>query len=449
MYCKNCGKELTDETKFCAYCGTPVEQETTMADEKEVQPAEQDSKKETVSRTDENQSEEEMDQVIQNESVLKTVNTSVAKIQPNASTENAIEFGKNKWLIIAGFAFAVLALFELGLGIWSLTLAFKGYGINNWLERYGPDILSLIGYALLSIACFKFSPKVLLTGLMVLGFANRLFDSIHNITDSWKFYEYSFGLGKTILYMIPASLLIIINICGIICLCLYCFSWLNKNSFSNSDATYKEPFVPIKSTSITSKAKDYFFVSLNRFFSGSLGSQIKNRIDLKNLTAKKKAGLVICLSIVIIGLVFFVKGISGTGNSEYKYSVSANSENNDAGKYSQVLSDKQAVSALYATSAFKGNMGYETAVEYGTMDDVSIGEVLDYMFTDPKVECKAGDNCVYVTISGTYYFNGSSRSNGKVTYIVYENYDVSIDGSNTTNGIENTILSWASYLANT
>lgn len=446
MYCKNCGKELIGAVKYCADCGTPVEQETAAADEK-VKTAEQDPEKELISDSDESLPAE-TDQLKQNEVFSKTVDTPVAKIQHNISAENAIEFGKNKLLIIAGFAFAALAIINMiGVitGAVSLAQGAKAFTFNYFEQK----TLDLIAYALISIACFIFRPKLLLAGLMVLGLADRLLDSFFDITNSIEIFIDSFGLGKTILYMIPASLLIIINICGIICLCLYCFSWLNKNSFSNSDATYKEPFVPIKSTSITSKAKDYFFVSLNRFFSGSLGSQIKNRIDLKNLTAKKKAGLVICLSIVIIGLVFFVKGISGTGNSEYKYSVSANSENNDAGKYSQVLSDKQAVSALYATSAFKGNMGYETAVEYGTMDDVSIGEVLDYMFTDPKVECKAGDNCVYVTISGTYYFNGSSRSNGKVTYIVYENYDVSIVGSKSTNGIENTILSWASYLANT
>ena len=114
-----------------------------------------------------------------------------------------------------------------------------------------------------------------------------------------------------------------------------------------------------------------------------------------------------------------------------------------------IMSDEQAVSALYAASAFKGNIGYETAVEYGTMEDVSIGEVLDYMFTDPTVKCEAGDNCVYVTISGIYYINGSSRSSGNVTYRVDASLDVTLDTAKSKSGIESTILEWASYLANT
>ena len=87
-----------------------------------------------------------------------------------------------------------------------------------------------------------------------------------------------------------------------------------------------------------------------------------------------------------------------------------------------IMSDEQAVSALYYISAYPAGM--EQAVEMGVYEDLSVGEVLDLMYQDPSINIEQGDNCVYVTVSGSYRYSASVSyytQSGSITYKVDSN----------------------------
>ena len=85
---------------------------------------------------------------------------------------------------------------------------------------------------------------------------------------------------------------------------------------------------------------------------------------------------------------------------------------------------KKAIAALYTKSAYP--YGLQEAVNLGLYDDISIGEVLSYMFKNPDVEVKKeGDYC-YVTMSGLYRYKvgGDYVYDGSITYRVTESGSV-------------------------
>ncbi len=108
-----------------------------------------------------------------------------------------------------------------------------------------------------------------------------------------------------------------------------------------------------------------------------------------------------------------------------------------------IITNEQALVALYATSIFEGT-SYETAVQYGSFSDVSIGEALDQGFEDPSIEYEKGEDCVYITVSGMFYINGSTRTYKSITYKVDEDLSVSVykDSGN----VEQNLIEWAGYL---
>lgn len=85
---------------------------------------------------------------------------------------------------------------------------------------------------------------------------------------------------------------------------------------------------------------------------------------------------------------------------------------------------KKAIAALYTKSAYP--YGLQEAVDLGLYDDISIGEVLSYMFKNPDVEVKKEGNYCYVTMSGLYRYEvgGDYVYNGSITYRVTESGSV-------------------------
>ncbi len=45
MFCSNCGKQISDDTKFCPYCGYQIAKDVKKDEEEHVQPIELTSKK--------------------------------------------------------------------------------------------------------------------------------------------------------------------------------------------------------------------------------------------------------------------------------------------------------------------------------------------------------------------------------------------------------------------
>lgn len=104
--------------------------------------------------------------------------------------------------------------------------------------------------------------------------------------------------------------------------------------------------------------------------------------------------------------------------------VKSDEKSVETGKQSAtpIMSDEQAISALYYISAYPAGM--EQAVEMGVYEDLSVGEVLDLMYQDPSINIEQGDNCVYVTVSGSYRYSASVSyytQSGSITYKVDSN----------------------------
>ncbi len=92
-----------------------------------------------------------------------------------------------------------------------------------------------------------------------------------------------------------------------------------------------------------------------------------------------------------------------------------------------IMSDEQAISVLYSTSAYPSGM--KQAVSQGIYEDLSIGDVLDIMFLSPSVSFEEGDGCVYITVSGEHYVSPDSYTAipGSITYRVSENGGVYVN----------------------
>lgn len=85
------------------------------------------------------------------------------------------------------------------------------------------------------------------------------------------------------------------------------------------------------------------------------------------------------------------------------------------------MSYEEAIAYLYEKSALP--YGMEAAVQAGVYSDVSVAEVLEYMFDEPQVDITVDDNgTTYVKFSGNYrYSMGEDFAyNGYVTYSISE-----------------------------
>ncbi len=127
--------------------------------------------------------------------------------------------------------------------------------------------------------------------------------------------------------------------------------------------------------------------------------------DLKNIKtiSKKRKYSYICSAVaLVLALVILLPSSSGSGNA--------------------------AIAALYTESALPS--GLEQAVAMGIYDDVSIGEMVDYMFKNPDINVKKGDNgAKIVTISGKYRHAAGYSTyaySGTVVYKVSKSGSVSV-----------------------
>lgn len=127
--------------------------------------------------------------------------------------------------------------------------------------------------------------------------------------------------------------------------------------------------------------------------------------DLKNVKtiSKKRKHSYICSAVVLVlALVILSPSSSGSGNA--------------------------AIAALYTESALPS--GLEQAVAMGVYDDISIGEMVDYMFKNPDIDVKRGDNgAKIVTISGKYRHAAGDSTyaySGTVVYKVSKSGSVSV-----------------------
>lgn len=82
-----------------------------------------------------------------------------------------------------------------------------------------------------------------------------------------------------------------------------------------------------------------------------------------------------------------------------------------------------AITMLYETSALPSE--FEEAISIGIYEDISIGDMIDYMFPDPEVNCEQYDeDTVVVEISGNYRYSTTDYDypySGTISYYIYDN----------------------------
>ena len=135
---------------------------------------------------------------------------------------------KKVLLTIAGIAFVLLVVQQI---ITTIVRLAQGTSIDAFVVIRA--VLYLAGYAVAAFSCFKFNPKLLLTGLVwILGVATRFVTILGEIsralTTAPDYYEdflsYFFDTAfANIIVSVPM-------ICAIVFLGLYCFSQLKESA---------------------------------------------------------------------------------------------------------------------------------------------------------------------------------------------------------------------------
>ncbi len=125
--------------------------------------------------------------------------------------------------------------------------------------------------------------------------------------------------------------------------------------------------------------------------------------DIRTISKKRRHSYICSAVALVLALVILLpSSSSGSGNS--------------------------AIVALYNESALPSGM--EQAVAAGVYDDISIGDMIDYMFKNPDIDVKRGDNgAKIVTVSGKYRHAAGDSTyaySGTVVYKVSKSGSVSV-----------------------
>lgn len=147
------------------------------------------------------------------------------------------------------------------------------------------------------------------------------------------------------------------------------------------------------------------------------------KVKFKDLPKKQKIiRIAIGAGLLLIALIWIISdGVSGAGK---------------AGK-------SEVVAALYSKTAYPSGM--EQAVSMGVYDNISLGDVLDYIFKNPDVSVSRDGDYYFVSISGKYRYSVGSDYvyDGTITYRVSESGSVSVasDPNNITGIIQSVAIS--------
>ncbi len=170
---------------------------------------------------------------------------------------------------------------------------------------------------------------------------------------------------------------------------------------ANISSIYNEQKAPKPNATLVDKIKLIAATVISVIVKG-LKMAINDLKNIKTISKKRKYSYICSAVALVLALVILLTSSSGTGNA--------------------------AIAALYTESALPS--GLEQAVAMGIYDDVSIGEMVDYMFKNPDIDVKKGDNgAKIITISGKYRHAAGDSTyaySGTVVYKVSKSGSVSV-----------------------